>query len=67
MLKDELKDEEYTGWFVHKKDHRTKDELHSNLPKITDTLKFKSGGGGGGLPRILDRGVPQRFVNPNPI
>ena len=25
------------------------------------------GGGGGVLPRILDRGVPRRFVNPNPI
>ena len=25
------------------------------------------GGGGGLLPRILDRGVPRRFVNPNPI
>jgi len=24
-------------------------------------------GGGGVLPRILDRGVPRRFVNPNPI
>ena len=24
-------------------------------------------GGGGELPRILDRGVPRRFVNPNPI
>ena len=24
------------------------------------------GGGGGVLPRILDRGVPRRFVNPNP-
>ena len=23
--------------------------------------------GGGVLPRILDRGVPRRFVNPNPI
>ena len=45
MLKDELKDEEYTGWFVHKKDHRTEDELHGNLPKIKDTLKIKRGGG----------------------
>ena len=26
-----------------------------------------SRGGGGVLPRILDRGVPRRFVNPNPI
>ena len=25
------------------------------------------GGGGGVLPRILDRGVPRGFVNPNPI
>ena len=25
------------------------------------------GGGGGVLPRILDGGVPRRFVNPNPI
>ena len=25
------------------------------------------GGGGGVLPQILDRGVPRRFVNPNPI
>ena len=25
------------------------------------------GGGGGVLPRILDRGVARRFVNPNPI
>ena len=25
------------------------------------------GGGGGVLPRILDRGVPRRFVDPNPI
>ena len=24
-------------------------------------------GGGGVLPRILDRGVPRRFLNPNPI
>ena len=24
-------------------------------------------GGGGVLPQILDRGVPRRFVNPNPI
>ena len=24
-------------------------------------------GGGGVLPRILDRGVPRRLVNPNPI
>ena len=24
-------------------------------------------GGGGVLPRILDRGVPQRFLNPDPI
>ena len=24
------------------------------------------GGGGGVLQRILDRGVPRRFVNPNP-
>ena len=24
-------------------------------------------GGGGVLPLILDRGVPRRFVNPNPI
>ena len=47
MLKDELKEKEYTGWFVHKKDHRTKDELHGNLPKITDNLKIKPGGGGG--------------------
>ena len=25
------------------------------------------GGGGGVLPQILDRGVPRRLVNPNPI
>ena len=24
-------------------------------------------GGGGVLPQILDRGVPRRFLNPNPI
>ena len=32
-------------------------------------LKFlhTTPGGGGVLPRILDRGVPRRFVNPNPI
>ena len=27
----------------------------------------RPGGGGGVLPRILDRGVSRRFVNPNPI
>ena len=27
----------------------------------------KPGGGGGVLSRILNRGVPRRFVNPNPI
>ena len=29
--------------------------------------KVNSPGGGGLLPRILDRGVPRRFVDPNPI
>ena len=27
----------------------------------------KSGIPGGVLPKILDRGVPRRFLNPNPI
>ena len=31
------------------------------------TFVHTPGGGGGVLPRILDRGVPQGFVNPNPI
>ena len=28
---------------------------------------FAMSPGGGGAPRILDRGVPRRIVNPNPI
>ena len=32
------------------------------------TFHTPGGGGGGGvLPKILDRGVPRRFLNPNPI
>ena len=30
-------------------------------------IGYLPGGGGGVLPRILDRGVARRFVNPNPI
>ena len=38
------------------------------LEKIRVRLTPGEGGGGGGkLPRILDRGVSRRFVNPNPI
>ena len=38
--------------------------LDGLLDWLTDWL---SRGGGGVLPRILDWGMPQRFVNPNPI
>ena len=44
--------------------HKSKDEL---------SLKFllsactRSLGGGEGTPENLDRGVPRRFLNPNPI
>ena len=48
---------------------------HCYLPSVyvcPDLLNvaYKLGnipGGGGVLPRILDRGVPRRFVDPNPI
>ena len=39
--------------------------------KVGSALKLETlgpgRGGGGVLQRILDRGVPRRFVNPNPI
>ena len=36
---------------------------------LTDEWQFLAPGGGGGgvLPKILDRGVPRRFSNPYPI
>ena len=37
----------------------------SKIPKLT--LSDDDPGGGGVLPQILDRGVPRRFLNPNPI
>ena len=45
---------------------------HAKLGTIRNRCVFKfflrsDPGGGGVLPRILDRGVPQRSVNPNPI
>ena len=40
-------DGSYTGMLravlgVSWEDHKTKDELHGNLPKITDTLRIRS-------------------------
>ena len=37
------------------------------LPGRLISSRGGGGGGGGVLLRILDRGVPRRFVNPNPI
>ena len=34
--------------------------------RLIQSLNF-SGGWGAALPRILDRGVPRRFLNPDPI
>ena len=34
---------------------------------LEKTESHLAGGGGGVLLRILDRGVPRRFLNPNPI
>ena len=35
---------------------------------VLDPGDGKRGGGGGGVfPRILDRDVPRRFLNPNPV
>ena len=40
---------------------------HARTKTITVQLLCYVPRGGGGAPRILDRGVPRRIVNPNPI
>ena len=34
---------------------------------VLEKIRVRREGGGGVLPRILDRGVSRRFVNHNPI
>ena len=63
--------------WVHTVSGRVKDmgqEEERKIPKSVGaktqpcfTPLFIHGAPGGVLPQILDRGVPRRFVNPNPI
>ena len=56
---------------------RKQKDLFWNMPLLIWSYKFghqtettaclQVPGGGGVHPRILDKGVPRRFVNPNPI
>ena len=45
----------------------TKPWRSSDVIFLVDEQRFYVHRPGGVLPRILDRGVPRRFVNPNPI
>ena len=41
--------------------------LNQSRHKFCEPITSEPGGEGGVLPKILDRGVPRRFLNPNPI
>ena len=56
--------EELNGWAGHSLNY---DDKERNTALLTYLHRLYKSRGGGVLPRIVDRGVPRRFVNPNPI